>query len=179
MRIFALFLLLQLTGSPVFGATFAFSGVILDVPEGFEGPIQDERESAKVVAFVKKYPRSREGTLLQISIWDFGQALLGMPEEARMEGTQHYLEQFLSGVGRRREEFMVTSRGNSSLSGIPSARAEWTGIAEGRRMSGVMYCVIVGTRVMSFHTQDFEDAPPQNRASALSAIEKVTFGEEG
>jgi hypothetical protein len=42
-------------------------------------------------------------------------------------------------------------------------------------MSGVMYCVIVGDRVVIFHTQDFSDAPPGNRKAALEAIDSVSF----
>jgi len=43
----------------------------------------------------------------------------------------------------------------------------------GKRASGVMYCVVIGTVVVSFHTQDIEGAPPENRAAAVKTFESV------
>ena len=42
-----------------------------------------------------------------------------------------------------------------------------------------MYCVVIGTVVVSFHTQDLEGAPPENRAAAVQAFESVAVRDGG
>ena len=42
-------------------------------------------------------------------------------------------------------------------------------------MSGVMYCYILGSRIVSFHTQDLDGAPPDNMAAAVRAFERATL----
>lgn len=156
-------------------STYEDAGIRVSIPQGFEGPVSRNEQNATVAAFVKKYPDGVRGTLLQITTYDFGQALVGMPEDARQEGTDRYLAQFLGGVERIRQSFKIVSQGPVLLDGIKASRAVWEGDAKGRPMSGVMYCVIVGTRVVVFHTQDFLDAPPGNRKAALESIESVTL----
>jgi len=42
-----------------------------------------------------------------------------------------------------------------------------------------MYCVVIGSRVVSFHTQDFENAPAENTSEAIRAFESVKFKHAG
>jgi hypothetical protein len=158
--------------------TYEDGGIRVPIPEGFEGPLSGMEQGAKVVAFVKKYPDGVRGTLLQITTYDFGRALDGMPEDARQDATDKYLAQFLGGVERARQSFKIVSRSPVLLDGIKASRAEWVGNAKGNPMSGVMYCVIVGTRLVVFHTQDFQDAPPSNRKAVLESIKSVSFAKE-
>ena len=102
-----------------------------------------------------------------------GEALRGMPKDKRGEAADFYVEQFLGGVKRRRTNFSATKPERIVLGGIPAARVKWTGNVEGQRASGVMYCVVIGTTIVSFHTQDLEGAPPENRAAAVKAFESV------
>lgn len=171
--LFAVFVgLVSLTAS---AATYQDNGIRLSIPDGFEGPVSHTEQAAAVVAFVKKYPGDARGTLLQVSIYDVGEALAGMPEDARQEATDTYLAQFLSGVEHARQSFRIVNQSHVTLDGIKASRAEWSGDAKGQAMSGVMYCVIVGTRVVAFHTQDFQSAPPANRQAALASIKAVSF----
>lgn len=159
----------------VSATTYQSNGIRISIPEGFEGPISGTEQGASVVAFVKKYPGDTRGTLLQITTYDFGQALAGMPEDARQDATDKYLAQFLGGVGHARQSFRIINQGHILIDGIKASRAEWSGQAKGQSMSGVMYCVIVGTRVVALHTQDFEDAPAANRKAVLESIKSVSF----
>ena len=59
--------------------------------------------------------------------------------------------------------------------GLPAARGEWRGVGGGRGKHGVVYCVIVGSRVVSFHAQTFDDAPADDLAAAVRAIESVVL----
>ena len=175
MHIFAA-LTLMLAVATGAAASYEDDVVRMSVPAQFEGPTTAEPgHGAKVVAFVAKHPAESRGTLLQVSTYDFGAALAGMPEDMRQEGTDGYLKQFLGGIERRRQHFSIVKQEPVVLSGIKASRAEWTGQVEGQPMSGVMYCVIVGTRVVSFHTQDFDDAPRENMNAAIQAITTVVL----
>jgi hypothetical protein len=172
---FSLALLLASGGSAE-AAVYQDELLTLEVPPGFEGPVREAPgPGASAVAYVKRYSASDRGTLLQITKYDFGTALQGMPEDRRGETADFYLKQFLDGIARRRTSFMSAEPTRVSLGRIAASRAEWTGIAQGQPMSGVMYCVVVGTVVVSFHTQDFRDAPAENRALVVRSFEAVTF----
>jgi len=150
------------------------------VPAGFEGPTSaDPGPGAHIDGYVRHIPGQERGTLLQITTYDFGSKLKDMPKEELADAAEHYLLQFLGGVERKRTGFHASKPTRVSLGKIPAARVEWTGTAQGEAMSGVMYCVIVGTTVVEFHTQGFRDSPPSDRVDALRAIESVKFSAAG
>jgi hypothetical protein len=85
------------------------------------------------------------------------------------------VSEFLTSMEGRRDNFEVVSRGRVELSGLPAARAEWRGIGGGRGMRGVVYGVIAGSRVVMLHAQTFSDAPEEDLAAAVQAIESVVL----
>jgi len=148
----------------------------LEVPTGFEGPVAgDLGPSASSVAFRRNYPSGPAGTLLQVTTYDFQDALAKMPESQRGQAGDFYLRQFMQGVERKRTSFQSTLPSRVMLGGFPAARATWSGDLGAESMTGVMYCVVVGPMIVVFHTQDKISAPPENRDAALKAIESVTF----
>ena len=174
-RLAAVLSILFVFASNVFAEQYKDKVIILDVPEGFEGPIEGSPgPQAKTVAYTRAYENEDGGTLFQITEYDMGEALLGMPEDKRGETADYYLGQFLGGVERRRANFAAAAPERIVLGGVPAARVKWTGEVAGKRTSGVMYCVVVGTVVVSFHTQDVEGAPPGNRSAAMRAFEGVS-----
>jgi hypothetical protein len=173
-------LLVLVTASGASAQQYRDELLVLEVPEGFEGPVEESPgPQAKTVAYTKPYARADGGTLFQITEFDMGEALRGMPEGERGATADFYLAQLLGGVERRRTNFTATAPQRLELGGLPAARATWTGVAAGQRASGVMYCVVVGTVVVSFHTQDIESAPPENRAAAIRAFESVVVRDGG
>ncbi|WP_323845751.1 hypothetical protein [Microbulbifer magnicolonia] len=159
------------------GPVFAQSGpVTITIPSGFEGPIAASHQSgAQVNAYVKKIPGQERGTLLQITTYDFGSKLDGLPAEKLGEAANYYLAQFLAAVQRQRESFESTEFTQVLLDGTPAARAEWHGTSSGLKMSGTMYCAVVGSQVISLHTQGFADSPAADTKAALAAINSVKF----
>ena len=148
----------------------------IDLPDGFEGPvIQHPDARSTATAFVKRYPGDTRGTLLMITIYDSGGQLKSMPEATRTSTTDTYLGQMMDGVARKRTAFKSSSPTHLRIGGVLASRESWNGMAQGRSISGTMYCAIVGDQVVVFHTQDFDDAPPANRAQAVRAIESVAF----
>lgn len=151
--------------------------VQLPIPPGFEGPYTTQPgPGSSTSAYLRKIPGQSRGTLLQVTTYEFGSKLAGIPKEELGNGAENYLLQFLAGVQRRRTSFRADKPTRIQLGGLPAARIEWAGTSEGYPMTGVMYCVIVGTVVVSLHTQGFEDSPASDRAAAVRAIEAVTFG---
>ena len=150
--------------------------VRLDVPAGFQGPVSaSQSANADVVAFRWPYAAGDASTLLQITKFGFGAALAALPSDERSDAAEFYLLQFLEGVARRRDAFESSEPVRLDLGGLPAAKIFWEGLAQGRRLSGIMYCVIVGTTVISFHTQDLDPVPLELREAIVTAIENVVL----
>lgn len=167
----ALLLVMQFSAS---AEPFSNEVLMLDVPAGFEGPISaSPGPGAKITGFTKPYKGINGGTLFQITTYDYRSSLKGMPEEERGNGSEYYLGQFLGGVERKRTSFSASNVERVSLGGLPGSRVKWYGKFNGKPTSGIMYCVIIGTTVVSLHTQDMDGAPPENRSAALAAFESL------
>lgn len=152
--------------------TFSNEVLTFSVPDGFVGPTTGAPGlGANVTAYTKPYSGTPGGTLLQISTYDFRSALEGMPEEERGNASEYYLGQFLGGVERKRTSFSASRPERLSLGGLTASRVTWTGRFNGLSTSGVMYCLIIGTTVVSLHTQDIDGAPTGNRSAAIAAFE--------
>ncbi len=173
-------LLLCVASGVACAATYSNGLLALDIPDGFEGPVQESPSpEASLVGYVKRAPGDEAGTLLQISVYEFSQASGQkpdeMPEDRRIAATDRYLAQFLGGVEKQRKAFVRSPVTHLQLGGLPASRIHWSGIADGKPMSGTMYCVLLGSRVVSFHTQAPKDAPKENLLEARRAIEAVKF----
>ncbi|HTA66383.1 MAG TPA: hypothetical protein VK753_12855 [Xanthomonadaceae bacterium] len=157
-----------------------FMGVVqIAVPAGFEGPVTQQPDSKSTVStFVKRYPHDTRGTLLEITTYEVGAQLKSMPESMRTSTTDAYLKQMLDGVAKKRDSFKTSPTAHIRMSGVLASREAWSGVVQGQNMSGTMYCAILGGVVVFFHTQDFDDAPADNRAQAVRAIESVAFKRE-
>lgn len=176
MRSLILCLLLLLVRATTLPAQYDDGLVRLAVPARFEGP-QLERNAPgwKIVGFVRDIPGTQRGTVLQVTTVDLDEAGLSLPDSGEVHPTEALLAEYLASVERRRDNYREGSRGRMELSGLPAARAEWRGIGGGRGMHGVLYCVIVGSRVVLLHAQTFDDAPAEDLAAAVQAIESVVL----
>ncbi len=148
----------------------------LEIPVGFQGPVGGSQDAnTEIVAFRWPYPAGDASTLLQITKYHFGSTLAEMPEVERGKAAESYLQQFLGGIARRRSSFVSSEPVRVDLDGQPGAKVSWEGLAQGRRLTGVMYCVIVGTTVVSFHTQDFDPVPLALRDAIVKSLESVVW----
>ena len=157
------------------GAAYENEVLRIEIPAGFEGPVR-YTGSAPVtsVAFVKRHHGDR-GTLLQIST----HALLAegpkLNPQERGLAAEKCLLAHLGAIQRRRDSFEASKPIRVDLSGLSAAKSAWKGIAQGLRMFGTTYCVIVGSQVVILHTQDFEDGPPDNTSDAIKSFESIEF----
>ena len=161
---------------PAMADTYSDGVVTIDIPQDFIGPSsQSPAPGTLTVAYSKPYDDRDGGTLLQITRADLGDGLLEIPPDKLGDIATVYLSQFLGGVERRRTDFKVSAPETVTLDGLPAARATWSGARDGVETTGVMYCVVVGTVVVSLHTQDIVGAPQENRSDAMRAFEGIKF----
>lgn len=169
-------LLLLVMPAMAWAAAYSTALLRLEIPPGFEGPMMQYPEPGlKLVGYSKPYPDGVGKTLLLVTTYEYGVGLEKMSDAERGEAAGKYLQQLLKGVEKTRTGFTSTIAVPLRLDGVPAMRSEWRGEAFGRRMSGVMYCAVPGSRVACFHTQDFEGAPAGNREAVIAAFESVEF----
>lgn len=118
-------------------------------------------------------------TLFQVSLYDFGSKLGALSEAKQAEAAKKYLLEFVAGIERRRTNFKRTDPHPMKLAGIPAAKLQWTGEFQSKATVGVMYCFVVGTKVISFHTQDFGTEPTDAMKEAMKSIEGVRLSVAG
>lgn len=147
--------------------------LVIAVPPGFEGPTREDANGGVTVAWIERQPVPGGGTLLQISAIDVGPSLDGITQAQRVEGANHYLLEFVRGVGHSLENFQFGEFEQVSLAGLPAARVWWTGSASGQAAIGVIYCVLVGHSVVSLQTRDTGTEITPAMYSAIGAIEGV------
>jgi hypothetical protein len=145
----------------------------ITVPAGFDGPTTGENEGTVMTAWIKHHAGDAGGTVLQISVVEMGTALNGITVAQRAEGAKHYLSQFIDGVARRRDNFNLGEVESVSLAGVPAARVQWTGGVGEIQAIGVMYCVLVGSSVISLHAEDVGSEITPAMKLAMVAIEGV------
>lgn len=176
MRSLILCLLLLLVRAATLSAQYEDGPIRLAVPAGFEGPeVQTTSLGWKTVGFVRDIPGTQRGTVLQVTIVDLAAAGMSLPDSEEAHPSELLVTEFITSMEGRRDNFEVVSRGRTELSGLPAARGEWRGIGGGRGMRGVIYCVVAGSRVVMLHTQTFSDAPEEDLAAAVQAIESVVL----
>lgn len=149
-------------------------------PVDFQGPVtQPMGDKGSVIAFVKPHPATQTNTLLQITVYDAG-ANAQLPKKEQLGPlSEKYLGQFMEGVKARRTNFTATAPTRVTLGGLPASRTTWSGSAQGQQLHGIMYCVIVGTRIISLHTQDFDTSPAGDISAAEAAIKAIRFKNGG
>jgi hypothetical protein len=147
--------------------------LVIKVPPGFEGPTREDADGGVTLAWIERQPVAGGGTLLQVSAIDVGASLDGITQAQRVEGANHYLLEFVRGVGHSLEHFEFGEFEQLSLAGLPAARVRWTASSAGQATIGVIYCVLVGHSVVSLQTRDAGTAITPAMYSAIGAIEGV------
>jgi hypothetical protein len=159
---------------PFEAATCAdFGPISITVPQGFDGPIGGGKGSAKTAAWIRRHAEAQGGTLLQVTTYEKGPDLRSIGWQARVQSAKKYLLEFVAGVAQQHENFMLGTVESLSLAGEPAARVRWTGTVGSAAATGVMYCVLVDTSIVSFHTQDTGSEITDAMKSAMAAIEGV------
>ena len=84
-----------------------------------------------------------------------------------------YLLEMLGGIERHRSSYSRTAPEEVRLGSMKGVRARWKGTLHSLRTNGVMYCAIVGTRLLYFHAFGPGDAPDDELKEAIRAVEAL------
>jgi hypothetical protein len=147
--------------------------LVISVPPGFDGPTREDANGGITVAWIERQPAQGGSTLLQVSAIDVGSSLDSITQAQRVEGANHYLLEFVRGVGHSLENFQFGEFQQTALAGLPAARVHWSGSTSGHPAVGVIYCVLVGHSVVSLQTRDTGTEITPAMFAAMGAIEGV------
>ena len=114
-------------------------------------------------------------TLLQLTAFDTKKSFPPLTQGEMWKVTDKYLRDVLKGVERRRAQFSKGTIAHISLGGAPASKIAWTGRVGDLPTNGIMYCVIVGSEIVSLHTQDAGTVITASMAQAVHAIESLTI----
>lgn len=116
---------------------FKVSGIALDVPARFEGPVSAQTDaSAQTHAFTVRAASSlTPSSVLQVTVY-------GAATDAQVERpaavSQRYLSQMLEGIERRRTEYRASASQEVRVAGLPGSVVSWQGKANGIGTNGKM-----------------------------------------
>jgi hypothetical protein len=167
-------------GTQAMAVSYEDERLVLDIPEGFQGPLRGAPgPGVLMIGYTKPYPSGLNGTLLQINEIDLKAKARKLTDDKRAEAARKCLADLMQAVKKRRRNFSSSKPEQVTLDGHVAARTEWLGDAEGHAMTGVMYCAVIGGVMISLHTQDTDDAPATTRAEVLKAFDGIRFKPAG
>ena len=150
---------------------YDFGAGTIDLPEGFAGPEKKQvRDQGMIHEFSKQHPGTDAATLLQITVYDFGQKLRPVPDSMMLAAAEDHLMDYIAGLRRHFDTFDFKRMPSLKIDGTPTAHIEWTGNSEGRQLHGTAYCLMKNSRVLTFQVRDASEVPLDNTIAALKAL---------
>lgn len=149
----------------------------MEFPTGFkEGGLEiGKSREPNTRAFTKLDPKTAINTVLELSAYDFGARMPNVPKEQLGEMADRYAAQFLEATKQRRQKFFAAPSVRVLLDGNPASKISWTGSVGGRSGSGVLYCTVVGTRVIRLQVQHLQVSSSETFRQAEESIKTVRF----
>jgi hypothetical protein len=171
------FLVIVLVGSEATAAVIETPALKMELPAGFSerGLEIGKTPEPNTRAFTKIDPETAINTVLELSTYDFGARMPSVPKEQLGEMADRYAAQFLGATKQRRQAFSAAPPVRVSLDGNPASKISWTGSVGGRIGGGVLYCTVVGTRVIRMQVQHLRDSPSEAFRQAEESIKAVKF----
>jgi hypothetical protein len=147
----------------------------MELPAGFkEGGLEiGKPREPNTRAFTKLDPKTAVNTVLELSAYDFGARMPNVPKEQLGEMADRYAAQFLEATKQRRQAFSAAPPVRVLLDGNPASKISWTGSVGGRSGSGMLYCTVVGTRVIRLQVQHLQVSPSEAFRQAEESIKAV------
>lgn len=151
---------------------FRVSGIVLDVPTRFEGPVSAQPDaSAQTHAFTVRAASSlTPSSVLQITAYG---AASDDKAERPAAVSQRYLLQMLEGIERRRTEYRASAPQEIRVAGLPGSVVSWQGKANGIGTNGKMYCIVTEAGLLFFHVMGGGSVPNTDMAAAIKAVESA------
>ena len=122
-------------------------------------------------AYSSPRKQGEPANVIQFTRYAVGAAPPNADDNTYAEGAEHYLQQMLQGIERRRAAYVQSPLKRTRLAGHVGARASWTGTAQGFPTNGVMYCAIIGTDAWFIHVFGPGDRPDSELQLVIAAVE--------
>ncbi len=148
-------------------------GFLFDLPEGYRGPVTQQRGPVKILAFVKPHEGKHTQSLIEFSIINLDQAPSHDPIRTAKVTNKEILLGMLRGIKRRRNNFWKGNYKEITLAGIPANKIEWSGYAQGIQLKGIYYTFIYKRDLFAISLQDIVPYADQNLTIMEKAIEKL------
>ena len=150
-------------------ADFQFGGVTLSIPGSYRGPVgASPAAGMETVAFAGRGWPDSPANVLQLTRIELPVA----PGDSTATLSKYLLE-MLGGIERHRSAYSRTAPEYVRLGSLKAVRAGWKGSLQNLPTNGVMYCAIVGTRLLYFHAFGPGDVPDDELKQAIRAIEAL------
>ena len=102
------------------------------LPGAFAGPVRAKPDAnTEIVAYSSPRTQGEPSNVIQFTRYAVGTAPPNADENTYAEGAEHYLQQMLQGIERRRTAYVQSPVKRTRLAGHAGARASWTGKLEG------------------------------------------------
>lgn len=150
--------------------------VIVNVPDGFEGPLRQAQGPAVHIGYTKDNGSVGQ-TTFQITTIDIDPLLKFDGVPARERPASGFLSDFADSMQRSRADFKRSATTMLVIGGFPAAKLRWTGKLEDVDTVGTMYVFVAGDKVIHFSTQDVGSAPTPAMLEAETAFEAATIGD--
>jgi hypothetical protein len=147
--------------------------LVLNLPEGYSGPVTQERGETKLLGFIKPHKGKETNSLIQFSIIDLEKAPPDFRAKYGVKTDKELLMGFLKGIERRRTSFSYSNYSEITIAGVPANRIEWTGYANDMKLEGIYYTLVSNYKVFAISLQDIAPYTKQNLPVMKKAIENI------
>jgi hypothetical protein len=126
----------------------------IKLPKNYKELPPRRMDNGMSFVFREDKPENETAAVLQFVFYDEGEDLRDAKGEKLEEAKLQYLDRFLKGIERRRDNFTKSQVKDRTIGELGYKKVEWTGKAYGSDMAGVMYSTIIGATVVSISAQD-------------------------
>jgi hypothetical protein len=145
----------------------------VSLPSTFVGPERAAPDAnTEMVAYSSPRKQGEPANVIQFTRYAVGTAPPNADDNTYAEGAEHYLQQMLQGVARRRTAYVQSPLKRARLAGHVGASASWTGAVQGFPTNGVMYCAIIGSDAWFIHVFGPGDRPDSELQLVIGAVER-------
>jgi hypothetical protein len=124
--------------------SYEYFGVVLEVPEGYVGPVTMGSGIAFTIPGIVGVPTQTLG----VQRFDTGRDIPDGTEDEEYAFLVGQVDRMLDSVRRTTANYNASLPERISIGGVRAARASWTGDRQGQPMNGVIYSFLSGTAIV-------------------------------
>jgi hypothetical protein len=153
--------------------TFSDINFRLELPEGYLDPIEHTQGASVSRGFRKPYAGTPLNTVILITVHDYGPSFAKRVPGERAQLTRETLDDIVAGIEKHRAEFRKSDPRRVTIAGYSGLKLDWSGSAQGIAFTGVVYCVLAGSRAYAVQIQDPSGKGDARLTEAVRAVERM------